>query len=539
MVTRRTQREPKNQTKVRGMTSTSGTDWIKVQQGKRVVYIPHGEFMTSQSDVKSRLSAGKIVLIASDWQNLIAKVRSAKFRPRPLVDRVGWTDPYFAMPDTRVFGPATSKPTAVFRGDSKKCARAGTLQGWRREVAEIVDGQSLPMFMLMAAFVAPLLKLTRRTGNFGFELTGPPGTGKSTVLYLMASVAGGAVNGSGENYWNTCNTTVNALEKKALQHIDLPLLLDDATAFAGEDNSSTKGNKFKLFVMNLSLGETKDRWTDTDGPTRFRLMYAITSNTALADVIANVATNEVGAAADRLMTLDTGLLNHGTFDFIPAEYADETEFARKLVEGLSAEYGTALPAFLEQLVQHRADDEAGLRAGIQNRIDQFLVKVQVNRANASDVRVGEAFGLVMTAGLLAQRYGVLPKSFDCETAAVSAYCLYQASTARSSFEDRLLAYAADQGVIDLNATYRKDLTLAEFEDVPGVFRGRPGKNREFLVHPRTFRRAFPDWRRMLKDSSVAALLETEKPHNTIKRALIRGDKTGRRVYCFRLESGSL
>jgi hypothetical protein len=233
-----------------------------VRHSKKRIWIKHSDFMTDVQSVKQRLAeAGIIIVGAKSWRDFIAKVEGVRsFPPRNLLEQSGWTGPCFALQDGRAFASRGSKAVSVFPRDLRKCESADTLDGWRERVAEPLEGQMLAMFMLMSMFVAPLLKLTNRAGNFGFELIGRGGTGKSMLLKLMASTIGGAADGSPSRYWNTCKTTLNALEKKAEAHSDLPLLLDDATSFAGDEAGSARGRKFKMFVFDLSQGEPRTVW---------------------------------------------------------------------------------------------------------------------------------------------------------------------------------------------------------------------------------------------------------------------------------------
>ena len=518
---------------VRGATAPSGVKWIKVRQRRNKIWIARSTFMTDPREVKHRLALADIIILGSAaWSNLMSEVAAVtEFPPRQLLEQPGWTGTCFALPSGQIFAPPRTRPICLFEPNQQKCARAGTLDGWRREVAEPVAEQMLAVFMLMTPYVAPLLRLTNRTGNFGFELIGPPGTGKTTLLHLMASTVGAAANGFGPRYWSTCNTTVNALELKAEEHSDLPLLLDDATMFVGSDGGGARGRAFKSFVFSLAQGETKHRLNGAR-PRSFRLVFALTSNQPLSDVIRDVEEREAGATADRLLTLDVGLREHGIFDHIPWRYADATEFARVLVDGMSAQYGTAMPAFLAQLVEHRCSDESRLRTGIRERTDRFIQRVQVDRDNGSAVRVAEAFGLVSAAGNLAQHYGVLPTSFDCEAAAEAAYRLHQASCARESCIDRLLKYLSDPAVIDMESQGLAHVSDEQFMTAPALYRCNRDGVGEYLIVPATLQRAFPDYDRLLKDPQVERVLQREGRHRTVKRPLRRG-RGDDRVHCIR------
>ncbi|WP_118856096.1 DUF927 domain-containing protein [Sphingomonas mesophila] len=520
--------------RVQGGTAPSRTTWVEVRKGKKRIWIKQADFMTDVSSVKSRLArAGIIILGASNWNEFMAQVAAvSEFPNRSLVEQSGWSGKCFALQSGQVFAPDGARGICVFDPNPLKCVQSGTLQGWLERVVAPLMGQRLALFMLMVMFVAPILKLTNRAGNFGFELVGAGGKGKSMLLKLMASVVGGATDDAPTRYWNTCKTTVNALEKKAEAHSDLPMLLDDATSFAGTESGGPRGRLFKQFVFDLAQGETKHRF-DNQQQRWFRLVYCITSNLSLADVIAEVAEDERGATQDRHISFNTDIPAYNTFDIVPAGYPDIKSYADALIAGMATEYGTAMPHFLQALVEHRASDEEGLKAGIAKRVEDFINSTGANRNDGSSSRVAEAFGLVVAAASLARHYGTLPKEIDYKAVGLAAYRLHLASAQRLSAHQRLRAYAADARVVDMEECRLKHVTEAQLRAVPGVFRLDRKGRREFHVHPRVFKAAFPDHKTLLKDPEVSALRLRDGRHRGPKRELIKGSPDDR-FYSFLL-----
>ncbi len=484
---------------LKGLITPAGKKWIRVAYDGQKVWVPRSEFAGRGNRAMERLAEHEIVFIGSSaWSQVMEKVKSVdRFAKRTVVQGPGWTGDSFALQNGEVFSPS-GKPSAVrlFEPDQAKCARAGILRGWLREVARPLTGQTLAVFLLMLVFAAPLLKLVRRTGNFGIEIVGPAGTGKTFLLQLMASVIGGAIDGEDSKYWVRFHTTVNAVEDIAEAHSDLSLLLDDATSFAADSGRTNKGRSLFAAIFGLAQGQGKFR-KGAKQPTTPRTVYAVTSNRTSGNVIAGIDREDSEAAADRLLTLDLSKRNNRNFDSIPDAFADGTEFSRFLINAMARHHGTAMPRFLQKLVDYKARDEANLRDGIQRRIDSFLSKFRLDRDFGSDMRVAEAFGLFSAGGQLAQHYGALPKQFDCEAAAVACYRLFQASTKRVSYVERLLELAADPNVIDLDARGRKHLTKRELRSVPGVFRTSSRGKREFIVEPGTGMRLFTRLRRWL------------------------------------------
>jgi hypothetical protein len=490
--------------------------------------------MTDVQKVKSRLASGGIVIIGTpNWNAFMKQVEQVRaFPPSALAEHPGWNGDCFALQSGQVFAPEGTRAECVFEPNLAKCARSGTMDGWFERVIAPLVGQNLAMFMIMIMFVPPLLKLTDRAGNFGFELVGSGGKGKSMLLKLMASVIGGASDATPSRYWNSCKTTLNALEKKAEAHSDLPLLLDDATSFAGAEASGTRGRMFKQLVFDLSQAETKER-LDGSLQRSFRLIYCVTSNLPLANVIAEIAEEERGPTLDRHLSLSTDILEHHTFDRLPDGYIDIRDYANALTAGMACEYGTAMPQFLQALVNHRAKDAAKLENGIKRRTEAFINKVGADRNDGSSARVAEAIGLGVAAGALARHYGVLPADFDCEAAGEAAYRLHLASTERLSAKQRLLAYAADPNVIKMDTIGAKFLTEQQLRGSPGVYRRNRENQLEFLVAADAFRAAFPDHKTLLHDPEIICMRVRDGRHRGRKRELIKGRRNDR-FYCFLL-----
>lgn len=78
---------------------------------------------------------------------LIDKVTN--FESVDLVRRVGWSGPYFTMPDATVFSPrGAESPRAVFTALPDRCRIAGTLEEWLRTVAvPLTDNYIAEFFM--------------------------------------------------------------------------------------------------------------------------------------------------------------------------------------------------------------------------------------------------------------------------------------------------------------------------------------------------------------------------------------------------------
>ena len=130
-------------------------------------------------------------------------------------DKTGWVDGSFLTP-AKTYGD----PDLRFRDpepDNTITEMKGTLEGWKSGVAAKCAGNSRLIFSLGTAFAAALLKPAQIESG-GFHLVGTTSIGKTTALYVAASVAGL------KNLPNWRSTS-NALEGKAAEfnHGLLPL----------------------------------------------------------------------------------------------------------------------------------------------------------------------------------------------------------------------------------------------------------------------------------------------------------------------------
>jgi hypothetical protein len=103
----------------------------------------------------------------------------------------------FVLPDA-VIGPDAAG--VIFQSGERgheEHGQAGTLDGWRAEIAARAVGNPLFLLALSAAFAGPLLKRTNTEGG-GLHFVGDSSTGKTTILEAACSCgAGRATGGAG------------------------------------------------------------------------------------------------------------------------------------------------------------------------------------------------------------------------------------------------------------------------------------------------------------------------------------------------------
>jgi len=528
-----------NRLSVEGYETYNGNRWIKVSFQKKEAWVPIDHFVGSRTEAVQTLKRQKIAIIApADVSDLLVKVSCLRdFKPAYIAENVGWNGNTFLLADGELFTPGNREvPHVACEIDPQKCASTGKLKTWKKKVAGQLDGQNLPVFAIMLAFVSPLLRFSDRVGNFGFEIVGRPGTGKSTVQYLMSSVLGGATQQQNGHYWVTCNTTRTATEQTMAVHSDLPIVLEEASHFMAGMSDRDRGRELEALVFQLSSGIPKARYKEpSTGEHRF--VYLMSSNASLGSLTGNLTDTSM-AAADRLITLPVPTGNdYHVFDWLPEGFAGGKNFADSLVTAANENHGLAIRRFLERLVKAKADDEPALRELIRKRVSRFVRNAKVDPNDGSAMRVAEAFGLTYAAGRLAQNYGALPKKLRCGSIAMRCYILHLNHS-------RLLPLQPNPDIFA-----KRLVEISEFSGTPYLPKGKVGKKlakkieaasahvrdtrhgRELVIRKSKMKSLFPDWNELSRDPKVKKLQKREKGHATVWRAFpLRGKR--KRVYCF-------
>lgn len=316
----------------------------------------------------------------------------------------GWCGGVFVLPGETI-GEAAEPILYHAPGDpGLRLEQRGTLEGWRRSVAKLAEGNSRLTFAVALAFAAPLLALSGER-NGGFHLRGTSQDGKTTALNASASVF------SAPAYVRKWRSTDNALESVAALHSDLPLLLDELH----QCPPKLVGDVAYL----LAEGQGKARGERAGGLRqilRWRSLFLSTGETGLAEYM---ATADVKATAGQEMRFAEITAapegGFGVFEHLHGEPSGEA-FALRLRDAVATEYGTAGRAWLQWLVAHH--DQAGDE--VQRIVRQLAGRWTPPGAAGQVASVSRRFALVAAAGELATRAGITGWAKGAATAAVRA-----------------------------------------------------------------------------------------------------------------------
>lgn len=530
---------------VEGVKCLRGMEYIKVGDGETTAYAPYAEFGISCGQAAQTLSeAGLIIVDRAVWARIryaISGFSPSGFKPRPLIDRPGWTKGHFALADGDVFSPVGKKKAeTLFCPERRLCRKAGSGLAWKRGVAGRLVGQHLASFILMTAFAAPLLGLARKVGNFGFEIIGAPGKGKSTLQQILASTAGYPFADGNGHYGMSLNATANGLEAEMIKYADMVMPLEESTLFAAGGSAGMRSSSFAGLMFRMADGSTKSRGLGANSSRQVivRFIAVMSGNDASADVQARGGRKVSTADTDRMITLRLADdCPYGTFEFLPNGFASSGALADAIKSAISKNYGLAIRRFLRCLVNECAANEAKLKRSIRRWMAKFRARVGVDSNDGSAKRLVSAFGLVYAAGLLAKRYGILPDRFECFAAARHCFRLHFGSARiLPPFRERLLKSIEQHGVIDLDEVALTKMTGEELVAVPVFLKTNKSGDREAIFTRKALLRAFPDWLQIEDTVEVGEVHSHDKKRHTRKRR-VRLNSKFEWAYCFTLPDG--
>lgn len=384
------------------------------------------------------------------------------------VPRIGWHKNAYVMPDMAYGVPAdtivlqSARHVGMFR-------TGGTLEGWK-ELPSLCAGNPRLVFALCAAFAGPLLRVSGIEGG-GFSLEGGSSSGKTTALQVAASVWGGP------EHVRSWRITDNALEGVAALHNDNVLILDEVGQVSGGVLSDS--------AYMLANGQSKGR-AGREGNIRrvltWQLLFLSSGEIGLADKLAENGLKSRGGQEVRFVGLpvDKSMLTelHGLPD--AGAVADR-------IKAICAEhYGHAGRTFLQWLCPRRDEVGNDIRAYVPALVDRLCPSEATEQVR----RVAKRFCLVLSAGLAAQRAGILPEDME-----IMAHI-------QGGFNDWLAARGGvgaseDAAILDTVRLFIEQHGASRFQDVDNPnatcinrvgFRRKVGDRTEYIVLPESFKK---------------------------------------------------
>jgi putative DNA primase/helicase len=316
------------------------------------------------------------------------------------VDRTGWQDgSVFALPN-RIFGSCEEQ--LLWAGEATDAAtyeNAGTLADWQSKVAQLAASHPLLIGALCHGFVGPILEPCDADG-FGLHFFGKSSSGKTTAASVTASIWGPP-----RLFMKSWRTTVNGLEGVAAAQNEVLLVQDEIKQASPDDIAQA------LYMISQGKGKQRAGRSGQARSTKtWNVPYLSTGEISTRDYVNSALANKATAGQqvrclDIRVPAETGIFCKGT------NPQDNGQLATQLKAMSNEYYGTAGPAFLEQIVVAKDAIQAtlsGYRKDFQ--ADPCVQALLASDPDGQVLRVLDQISILYAAGMLASDFKVLPFS---------------------------------------------------------------------------------------------------------------------------------
>lgn len=331
--------------------------------------------------------------------------------------QVGWCDDSFVLPDA-VIGPKASG--VIFQTGERghdEHTKAGTLDGWRAEIAARAAGNPLLALALSASFAGPLLARCNAEGG-GVHFVGDSSTGKTTAIEAACSTWGGP------NYRRSWRATANGMEGAAALFNDCLLALDEI--------SECDPKEVGAIVYALGNGRGKQRASRSGaarGVVRWRCFVLSSGERTIGTTMQEGGHRAKAGQSVRLLDIPAARA-FGLFDTVHG-MASGAALSDAIKRAAVIHHGHAGRAFLERLTRDGRDFCALLE-----RI-KALPEFAAEGGEGQDKRAAGRFALLALAGEVATEYGLTgwPEG-EAIKAAADAFTAWRAIRGRGNDERR-------------------------------------------------------------------------------------------------------
>jgi putative DNA primase/helicase len=267
---------------------------------------------------------------------------------------------------------------------------SGSGNDWRENIGRLCCGNSRLILAASTAFTAPLLHLLDRP-NFGIQLVGKSSAGKTTALYVAASVYGP------RGYVKSWRATDNGLETVAFNHNDMLLILDEMGEMSPQKIGAT------VYMLANGVGKTRANTSgDAKQPKTWRIALLSAGEIDLNTHMASVGSAAMAGQNIRLLPVPAvpkdmiGLIEN-THGFNTA-----SAMVKHLITATQRCYGAPLLEYIRLLMRNQEkiiDD-------FNNGLEEKKAEIVPSHADGQNNRVFDFFFTVGFAGELATQYGL-------------------------------------------------------------------------------------------------------------------------------------
>jgi hypothetical protein len=332
-----------------------------------------------------------------------------------VVTRLGWNSGAYVFPDEIIGNPKMRLERAFSGLDPAMLGKyrvKGTLKEWQKRIARPCQGNSRLMFAVSLAFTGPILPFVSGPKSGGFQLWGPPESGKTTAAMVAGSVWGchRSEGRREKGFVESWKSTAGKVEVTALAHNDGLLILDE-TKLAGKD-AKQRAEVVTDVVLKLAEHTEKERLTNVEPARSWRCYFLSTSNLSFAQLGQEGGVDIGDAERGRLADIPMPVGGHGLYETLHG-FASGEKFSDELQRQSRRVYGTPIRAFVKRLVKSRRADKKALKEFLakQRKTYRQKLKAEVESEGLKPLnRISGRCATTFAAGSLAIKYGILPWS---------------------------------------------------------------------------------------------------------------------------------
>lgn len=507
--------------------SSSGAELalIKCNEGSEL-WLPRDTLSLPQPKLVQRLQAEGFSLRDKQGRDRLTQCLSETIPLQGLapIDRSGWNGSDFVMPDRCVFSAAdTSAAPVVFSPRFHQPAFRGSAKEWRNNIGEMLTGQSLLRFMVMASLAAPLLDVIGHNEDILFEVIAPS-RGDQSLLAEIGFSVNGVMSSRGAPGVIPFNQLLDDPIRYRAEHADLLLLANGAELSMSADGAARRGSNLRTF-LSAPAATTQ----------RKPQMILLLGSRSLAELVGE--DTEIGQEASKrsiCLALDKSR-PFGAFDRLPKDVTSASELAQRLTTSSRLYYGRVTGRFIRRLVSERTADPLALKSAIDNHVEAFLRHTKVDRNDLAETDVARSFGIVFAAGRLGQVWGILPHKWHCGPAILACYHMrHIAQPTRRSFSDLLQELAADPSVVHLGDGC--DMPSEEEVAEAKMFVRHSAKGQQLMIRTNAVAEKFPHWQTRRKTREVIDAMVRDGDNPSPKRRLPHEGQV--RMFVFQLPVSS-
>jgi putative DNA primase/helicase len=335
-----------------------------------------------------------------------------------LVHRPGWHGEQFLL-GADTLGKCSENLGLDERADAHvaRVKIQGSLDDWKREIADCCTTSSYLVFGLAVGFSVPLLQLTRveseltsvESGGFHFWVRST--RGKTTLQRCVASIFGKGTKDGGR-YVRSWKTTMAAAEDTARGHCDLPLILDEMKLLAANPRKAAQlATDTAYSIANETEKARSSLFAGSSPPDarEFRTLILSSGEISLGRQASEGHTDRLEGEAVRLIDIPVPRQPTGIFDRLPrsATANDSRPLAEGLEQAAATYYGKAGKVYIKKLGRDLINKHDDLICRLRHSMDEFLTKSGMDSNDGYEVKFAKRFALAYAAALLAIEYGVV------------------------------------------------------------------------------------------------------------------------------------